>query len=250
MERTEAWLVDWRLFIYHPICKGWFAWLAASPERQSRVRCMKMKLDHPFSITYKAKLVWCNGAGEELPSLSRELLSAFKCWCIEGGNIFLLFFFLVVPNRIVLRPTWAVKWVYSIDEIVWKVNMSLCITGLLVCNRKEGVYEHQLLYLFSSNPTLPESQAFTRRGWSCMSCAPASMRTPGWERSCHLLGVAKRKENLDVSTPRATAYLFGIWGCTVLLLFNNNNNKPPLTKKNSFPCQQVLKAESCNEVFE
>jgi len=58
--------------------------------------------------------------------------------------------------------------------------------------------------------------------------------------------VGKQKESLGLSTPRATAYFFGIWGCTVLLLFKNNNNKPPLTKKKFLP----LPADTKNRVLQ
>ena len=66
MKRVEAWLVDCRLSGCQAIWKAWFAQFASSPERHSGVRCMKMKLNLPFRVTFKVELPSCDGSGERM----------------------------------------------------------------------------------------------------------------------------------------------------------------------------------------
>lgn len=64
MEKVEAWLVDCRLSGCQAIWKAWFAQFASSLERHSGVRCMEMKLNLPFRVTFRVKLASCDGGGE------------------------------------------------------------------------------------------------------------------------------------------------------------------------------------------
>lgn len=82
MERVEAWLADCRLLGCQAIWKAWFAQFAGSPERHSEVRCMKMKLNLPFRVTFKVKLVSCGGGGEGMQNsgLCPEKSSNYRNW--------------------------------------------------------------------------------------------------------------------------------------------------------------------------